>query len=169
MANTLAGSPLAPNEGLPLDYQNRPALPAMNALARVFVVKIAATVLFWCVPLLLFPADVLSQLGFPEPGSLLFVRLLGWAYLALCVGYGFGLTAALKGQRAMGPIVVGIISNGGASACLSYFGANGAWSDWGGIMPWLLWSSTAVTGAIAVLLYQFGVRTRSPTTASSDS
>lgn len=133
----------------------------MTALARVFVVKIAATVLLWCVPLLLFPAAVLVRLGFPEPGGLLlFVRLLGWAYLALCVGYGFGLAAALKGQRAMGPIVVGIISNGGASLYLCYFGFSGAWSEWGGIMPWLLWASAAVTGLISFLLYWFGVRGR---------
>ncbi|AVP97726.1 hypothetical protein C7S18_11180 [Ahniella affigens] len=133
----------------------------MTALARVFVVKIAATVLFWCVPLLLFPTDVLVRLGIPEPGSLLlFVRLLGWAYLALCVGYGFGLAAALKGQRAMGSIAAGIVSNGGASLYLCYFGLSGAWSDWGGIMPWLLWASAAVTGLLAVLLYWFGVRGR---------
>lgn len=133
----------------------------MTALARVFVVKIAATVLFWCMPLMLFPADVLARLGLPEPGRLLlFVRLLGFAYLALCVGYGFGLAAALKGQRAMGPIVVGIISNGGASLYLCYCGLSGVWSDWVGIMPWLLWSSAAVTGLISFLLYWFGVRGR---------
>lgn len=129
----------------------------MNALSKVFIVKIGATVLFWCVPLILFPSAVLEAVGFPVQSSYLFVRLLGWAYLALCVGYAFGLKAALRGQRSAGPIWVGIVSNGGACAYLAGFGVAGAWSAWGGFVQFVLWASVVATAAITAGLYRFGV------------
>jgi hypothetical protein len=88
----------------------------------------------------------------------MFVRMLGWAYLALCVGYAFGLKASLQGHRAAGPIWVGIVSNGGACAYLAYFGMTGAWSTWGGFVQFVLWSSVGATAAITSGLYFFGVR-----------
>ena len=42
--------------------------------------------------------------GFPAQPTEMFVRMLGWAYLALCVGYAFGLRASLRGERAAEPI-----------------------------------------------------------------
>ncbi len=90
----------------------------MNNLSNVFIFKIAATVIFWCIPLIMLPAELLAALGLPDQPSYLFVRLLGWAYLALCVGYAFGLSMSLQGQRALGPIWVGMVSNGGACAYL---------------------------------------------------
>lgn len=130
----------------------------MNTLSKVFVFKIFATIVFWCVPLILFPASLLESLGFPPLSSYMFVRLLGWAYLALCVGYGFGLRASLKGERDPGPIWVGIVSNGGACLYLLYYGITGEWSTWGGLVPFLLWSSVAATATITLGLYLFGVR-----------
>ena len=130
----------------------------MSSLSKVFVLKIAATVLFWCVPLILFPAEILEAAGFPPQPTYLFVRLLGWAYLALCVGYYFGLVASLEGRRLMGPIWVGIVSNGGASAYLFFYGIAGTWSDWGGFMQFMAWSSAVATALITAGLFIFGVR-----------
>ena len=130
----------------------------MSPLSKVFVFKIAATVVFWCIPLILFPSAVWEALGLPPQPSDMFVRMLGWAYLALCVGYAFGLRASLRGQRQMGPIWVGIVSNGGACAYLAYFGATGEWADWGGFVQLVLWSSVAATALITAGLYVFGVR-----------
>lgn len=76
----------------------------MNPLSAVLLFKIAATVLMWCVPMLLFPPAVLTVLGLPDQSSYLFIRLLGWAYLALCVGYGFAYQAARRGEVMSGPI-----------------------------------------------------------------
>lgn len=129
----------------------------MTALARVYVFKIGATVLFWCVPLLLFPATLLEQVGLPEQPTLLFLRMLGWAYLALCVGYAFGLSAALRGERLAGPVWVGIVSNGGACLLLLGYGLAGTWSAWGGFVQLLLWSSALVTAAITLGLVLYGV------------
>lgn len=129
----------------------------MNHLSKIFVVKIAATVICWCVPLILFPATVLEAIGMPQQSTYLFVRLLGWAYLALCVGYGFGLQASLRGARAIGPIRVGIVSNGAACAVLLYYGVSGEWQGWGAALQVLLWASVLVTAAIAAGLYVFGI------------
>lgn len=130
----------------------------MKALSAVFAFKIVATVVFWCLPLLVLPGTVLEAAGLPPQESYLFPRLLGWAYLALCVGYGFGLQASLRGERAPGPIWVGIVSNGGACAWLAYFGATGAWSDWGPLLTFVAWASVAATFLITVGLYVYGVR-----------
>ena len=37
----------------------------MSGLTKVFIFKISATVLFWCIPLILFPASILDSVGFP--------------------------------------------------------------------------------------------------------
>ena len=134
----------------------------MNTLSKVFIFKIAATVVFWCAPLLLLPAPALEAVGFPRQDSYLFVRMLGWAYFALCVGYGFGLRAALAGKRMMAPIWVGIVSNGGASVFLFFYGVTGAWSGWGGFVQFTAWASAVATALITAGLYAFGVRGREP-------
>ena len=133
---------------------------ALSPLSKVFVFKIAATVTFWCVPLIFFPSAVLGVLGFPAQPSYMFVRMLGWAYFALCVGYGFGLRASLRGQRLPGPIWVGIVSNGGACLYLAYYGSTGEWASWGPFVQFVLWSSVVATAAITAGLYAYGIRAR---------
>ena len=130
----------------------------MNNLSRVFVFKIAATIVVWCVPLILMPASWLEALGFPQLETTMFVRMLGWAYLALCVGYWFGLQAALQGRRAMGSIWVGIVSNGGACLYLLYYGFAGTWTTWGAPMQVIGWGSVVATALITAGLLLFGVR-----------
>jgi hypothetical protein len=129
----------------------------MNRLSQVFVFKIAATALFWCAPLILFPAGFLEVVGLPAQPSYLFVRLLGWAYLALCVGYAFGLRESLQGKRPSGAVWMGIASNASACICLGWFGAIGTWSEWGLLLQFLLWASVVVTAAVTAGLYGFGV------------
>jgi len=130
----------------------------MNNLSKVLIFKISATVLFWCIPLILFPSTILEAAGFPVLPTYMFVRMLGWAYFALCVGYAFGLQASLRGQRAAGPIWVGLVSNGGACLYLFYFGITGTWVGWGGPVQFVLWSSVLATALITAGLYFFGIR-----------
>ena len=92
----------------------------------------------------------------------MFVRLLGWAYLALCVGYYFGLRASLSGARLMGPIWVGLVSNGGACLYLLYFGLNGSWSQWGGSIQFIAWGSVFATALITFGLFVFGIKGKEP-------
>lgn len=109
----------------------------------------------WCIPLLLFPAELLESAGFPvqEP-TYMFVRMLGWAYLALCVGYWFGLKASLHGNIVAAPLWVGIVSNGGASVYLLYYALTGTWDDWG----WFVgWSLVVATAFITFGLWWFGI------------
>jgi len=134
----------------------------MSHLSKVLVFKILGTIAIWCIPLLLFPAAALETLGFPEQDSYMFVRMLGWAYLALCVGYGFGLQASLAGYRLMGPIWVGIVSNGGACLYLLYYGLGGTWSDWGPSIQFIAWGSTLATALITLGLVFFGVLGKEP-------
>ena len=130
----------------------------MNNLSKVFVFKISATIIFWCIPLILFPSTVIEKAGLPAQPTYMFIRMLGWGYLSLCVGYYFGLKASLQGKRLMGPIWVGIISNGGAFFYLTYYGALGAWSEWGVLIQFIGWSSVFATAVITLGLIVFGVR-----------
>ena len=130
----------------------------MPKLSLVLVFKIAATVVVWCVPLILFPASWLQAAGLPWPANDQFIRMLGWAYLALCVGYGFGLRESLQGRAAVGPIWMGIVSNGGACLYLLYYGATGTWETWGGWIQFIAWGSVVATALITAGLVQFGLR-----------
>ncbi len=134
----------------------------MSNLSKVLIFKIAATVFVWCIPLILFPASLLEAVGFPPQGSYMFVTMLGWAYLALCVGYGFGLKASLAGKRLMGPIWVGIVSNGGACLYLCYYGFTGEWAAWSGVVQFVFWGSAVATALITAGLYLYGVKGSEP-------
>lgn len=129
----------------------------MNNLSKVFIFKITATVLVWCMPLIFFPSVWFEHAGLPKQATYMFVRMLGWAYLSLCVGYWFGLKASLEGRRALGPIWVGIVSNGGACLYLLYFGSTGAWMTWGAAVQCIAWGSATATFLISLGLFRFGV------------
>lgn len=134
----------------------------MSHLSKVLIFKIAGTVILWCVPLLLFPSSLLTTLGLPEQGSDMFLRMLGWAYLALCVGYAFALQASLQGKRLMGPIWVGIVSNGGACGYLLFYGLTGSWAQWGAALQFVAWSSAVATALITLGLWVYGVKGKEP-------
>ena len=74
------------------------------------------------------------------------------AYLALCIGYAFGLKEALRGLYPTWCVLMGIVSNGGACLTLLILGLQGAWAAWGSILGVGMWLSMASTGAIALCL-----------------
>ncbi len=128
----------------------------MGNLSKILAFKIALTVAVWCIPLLLFPTTWLLALGFPVPEPQLFLRLLGMAYTALVVGYGFGLRAASRGAYPAGVVWVGIVSNGGACVMLAIGAAFGVWAAWGTIAQAIMWGSLLGTAAITAALVRFG-------------
>ena len=122
----------------------------MKRLSTVLLAKIAITILAWCLPLLLFPASLLEWLGFVVPSPLIFLRLLGVAYLALTIGYVFGLRDLRKGTYPAGVIWMGIVSNGGACVALAVAGVFHAWDAWGMFAQVFMWGSLAATGALTI-------------------
>ena len=128
----------------------------MRPLARVLTAKIVITALFWCIPLLAFPQSWFVALGMPAPQPMAFVRLLGAAYLALLVGYSFGLVQTRKGQAPTDVVWTGIVSNGLASAILFLCGLTGAWKGWSYLGQAYMWISAVGTLGITVLLLRYG-------------
>lgn len=128
----------------------------MRNLARVLILKIGVTVALWFVPLLLIPVPVLVRLGFPAFPAPLFLRLLGMAYGALLVGYGFGLAAARRGTYPRSTVWTGIVSNGGAFLLLSIGASQGVWDAWGPPARIAMWASLAATGLVSAGLIAFG-------------
>ena len=57
----------------------------MKALIITYYSKIIFTLVAWCLPLLFFPNLVLTAFDIQEPVVSYFLRLLGWAYFALCI------------------------------------------------------------------------------------
>lgn len=129
----------------------------MTALSIVFSVKILFTLIFWCIPLLFFPASLFVRLGIPNPQPILFVRLLGAAYLALTLGYIFGFNALRQGENIQDVIWVGIVSNGLASLILFIYGAIGLWNPWGNLAKFFMWSSAIITALITLGLLITGM------------
>jgi hypothetical protein len=99
----------------------------------------------------------LRMIGFPVPEPLLFLRLLGMAYVALVVAYAFGLRDVLRGAYPGAVVWVGIVSNGGAFALLLIAAMAGVLDMWGERARILMWMSLLGTFSIAAALVWFGV------------
>ena len=120
----------------------------MTALSIVLLVKILFTVIFWCIPLLFFPASLFVRIGIPEPQPIIFIRLLGAAYIALTLCYILGFNALNQGQNIQDVVWVGIISNGLASIILFIAGNIGTWTEWSNIAQFYMWGSAIFTALI---------------------
>ena len=134
------------------------ALPSpvnYDAVRRVLGVKIVATVALWAAPALLLPAEWFPIVGIPEPGPahLVFVRLLGAAYVALIVSYVLAWRAP---ARHPGAILSGIVSNGLAALVIFRVGAGGGFVSWSTLGACYIWGSAAAAGALATALFVTG-------------
>ena len=91
----------------------------MTLLALLFTIKVAVTALMVCGPFLFFSREKLSAvLQFAVTNSILF-RLYGVAILALLVSYGFGIVQTFYGEFPWSSVIVGIVSNAGATIVLT--------------------------------------------------
>jgi hypothetical protein len=138
----------------------RPAVPLPTpatypALRRVLLGKIALTAALWAAPALFLPPRFFPFLGIPEPPleQIVFVRLLGAAYVALLVAYGLAVRSP---ARHGGAVLVGIVSNGLAALVILYVGAHGAFDTWGTLGAIYIWGSAVVAAGLAVALAMTG-------------
>lgn len=127
----------------------------MSPLKAVLTVKIIFTAFFWSLPLLLAPRHATGLLGIPLSQPVLFLRLLGAAFLALLAGYVLGLLDLHHGREARNTVWVGIISNG--SAFLILVVSRAEWGGWGPRASVFMWGSAVVTLLITLGLIVFGV------------
>jgi len=122
-------------------------------LSWVLRVKIAAALLLWSLPALLASPACFAHLGFPEPEPILWVRLMGMAFLSLALGYWQGLqTLHHQGTFPLGTVRAGILSNGGACLILLstlLFDDLEGWTKWA--VPYL-WLSAGLTFTISTSL-----------------
>ena len=129
----------------------------MELLVWVLSFKILFTLIFWSLPLLTFPTSWFVRMGMPEPRPVLFLRLLGAAYLALVVGYIGGLFRLARGDEVQDIVWVGITSNGSAFLILLLFGTAGAWKEWGPLARNYMWISTLLAASITLGLVIAGL------------
>jgi hypothetical protein len=166
----LSSSPLlTPPLLLPALWQTQPmlfcggfkAVPegVESWLSVLLLVKIGGTGLLFALPALALPAHKFpSLLGTPAPGPLtVFVRLLGWAWVSLLVGYWGGMQLLGAGIFPTYPLCMGVVSNGGAGVLILGWLAKGgkskSWSKQGrAIMLFGAVFVLGVTGALIVAL-----------------
>jgi hypothetical protein len=130
----------------------------VKKLENTLLAKILITTALWCFPLICFPVYAYHWLGFKTVGPLIFLRLLGFAYLALLVAYAFAYRDARSGIYPANTVVVGVVSNFGALLVLSWGAVAGQWSEWGWLAQLYMWVSIFATAAISLALYVFGLR-----------
>ncbi len=131
-----------------------PAPATYTSLRQVLAVKILATLLLWAGPALLLPPPWFAPLGIPEPAAhLVFVRLLGAAYLALVVGYALAWRAP---ARHPGAVLAGVVSNGLAALVIVRVGIQGGLASWHGLGAFYIWGSAALTAALCAALLVTG-------------
>jgi hypothetical protein len=129
----------------------------VDLLAWVLGIKILFTLLLWALPLLMLKTSWFVRVGIPEPIPVLFLRLLGAAYLALVVGYVSGLCRLARGEEVQDIVWVGITSNGTAFLILLLFGIAGTWTDWGVWARIYMWVSVFLTASLTLGLVVSGL------------
>lgn len=140
----------------------------MPGLKLVLQLKIAVTALLWCLPLLTFSSSLFVRCGVPAPAPMVFVRLLGAAYLTLLVAYYSGMRGIDRGVSPLPTLLVGISGNGLAFFILLIYGLGGAWSDWGRSAQIFCWISTAGALLMTTLLLLFLLRVVAQRRGTSD-
>jgi hypothetical protein len=129
----------------------------VKLLAIVLWAKVLLTLILWVLPLLTFRASWFVRIGMPEPKPMVFLRLLGAAFLALVVGYSTGLHKLSRGEDVRDIVWVGITSNGSAALILLLSGITGGWKEWGILARSYMWLSTLVTASITLALVVAGL------------
>jgi len=119
----------------------------MTYLGLLLAVKIATTLAIVCMPLLFIPSSTLLARTQLTAASLPWLRLYGVAMVALVVGYAYGLWSLGHGIFPWGVVLMGIVSNIGASLTLL---ATGLWKRMRGIT--VLYSSIGLALVLAALI-----------------
>ena len=122
-----------------------------NALRRTLAAKTLLTLALWAGPALFLPASWFPFVGIPEPplAQLVFVRLLGAAYFALCVGYAIAWRTP---ARHPGAVLVGVVSNGLAALAILSVGSAGGFDSWSPLGAAYIWGSCLAAAGIATAL-----------------
>jgi len=122
-----------------------------TGLRRTLAVKTLLTLVLWAGPALFLPAPWFPLLGIPQPplAQLVFVRLLGAAYVALCVGYAMAWRAP---SRHPAVVLVGIVSNALAALAILSVGSAGGFDGWSPLGAAYIWGSCLAAAAIAIAL-----------------
>ncbi|NUM40713.1 MAG: hypothetical protein HUU45_03660 [Leptospiraceae bacterium] len=114
--------------------------------------KIVLTFFFWALPLLLFPDSLIQALGLPIVSPKYFSQLLGFAYLSLTIGYVYALQLIRKNIFPEGIVIMGVISNFGASLILFYNAITLSFANLSSFGSFFMYFSILATGVIACSL-----------------
>lgn len=90
----------------------------MTALTLLFFIKILITLIMVATPFILLPKAKLEAAMAIKAKSTSLFRLYGVAILALLFGYAGGAWQVSQGVFPLGVIIMGIVSNGGATLVL---------------------------------------------------
>ena len=95
----------------------------MTYLTLLLLIKISVTFIFVVLPFLFSSKERIEKLIFIQANSPLFIRLYGVAILSLLVGYGSAIPLAQSGVFPWGILLMGLVSNSGASSLMFILGS----------------------------------------------
>lgn len=111
--------------------------------------------------MLFLPHNLMVRYRLPVAEPILFMRLLGTAYLGLSTMYAFGLTRAYRGDDVTDVVVIGLVCNGMAAAIVWRYALGGMFAGWSSFSRGFTYASglvlTALTlGLLAVEIWYDG-------------
>lgn len=127
----------------------------MPAISLILSAKIMVTVLLVTGPFLFLQRHRLETITGVSAASATFFRLYGMASTALLVGYSVGLWQSMNGMFPWAAVLMGIASNAGAAAILSFSrstSSRGYAVIFGTLALLLMWAALNPTAAIHPLL-----------------
>jgi hypothetical protein len=126
-------------------------LPENNMVKKVFLLKMAFT-LFGLIPFIFFPKSLIVFIGIPCNDTTMFVRSLGFLYIALFFVYSSGYIQAKKNSYPINVVLFGTYTNGFSFILFLTYLLIGEFNNWGYMGKMMIYSSGFLFFFITLML-----------------
>ena len=125
-------------------------------LIALLWIHLVVTLFGGTIPVLFLPHALLVRYRLPVAEPVLFLRLMGAAFLGLSTMYAFGLARAYRGEDATDVMVIGIVTDGMASAIIWRYALGGMLDQWPSPTRSILYAAAAGLTALSLGLLAAG-------------
>jgi hypothetical protein len=115
-------------------------LPENNMVKMVLLLKMAFTVV-GLIPFIFFPKSLIVSIGIPCNDTTMFIRSLGFLYIALFLVYSSGYIHAKKNSYPINVVLFGTYTNGFSFILFLTYLLKGEFNSWGNMGKMMIYSS----------------------------
>jgi hypothetical protein len=126
-------------------------LPENRMVKKILLLKIAFTI-FGLIPFIFFPKSLIVSIGIPCNDTTLFIRSLGFLYIALFLVYFSGYNQAKKNIYPINVVLFGTYTNGYSFILFLIYLFLGEFNNWGYNGKIMIYSSGLMFFFITLLL-----------------